>query len=347
MGASGGRPQQPAASPGWETLGLTPFDRAVYLAALRAPDAGAAGWAAELGTSAPRVRRTARRLLQQGLLRRAAQGPPGRLEPAHPREALRSLARRRREEADGYAAAAEELTGRLSAEYERGRVRRRPEGILEVIEGSESVTRRVEELVAGADRDLCGIDAPPYVGEPGPVSAAEAGALARGVRFRSLYATEVLEHPPRLAQITSMVGHGEEARILTEAPLKLLLIDGHAALLPLSAGEGVRDHRALVVRGSALVDALQALFEALWKQGAPVRGRGAFPDGDLLRDGRLGADEQELMELLGSGMTDEAIARKFGVSVRTVRRRVRVLQDRLGSTGRFQAGVRAAQRGWL
>lgn len=53
------------------------------------------------------------------------------------------------------------------------------------------------------------------------------------------------------------------------------------------------------------------------------------------------------MDLLGAGMTDEAIARKCGVSVRTLRRRVRVLQDRLGSTGRFQAGVRAAHRGWL
>lgn len=340
-----GRERDPAAARGRAVLGLEPFDHAVYLAAVRNPEAGAAGWAAALAAPAPRVRRAAQRLLRQGLLRRPA-GGPRRLEPVDPREALRSLVRRREEDTARFGAAARDLAEQLGAEYERSRVRR-PDSILEVIEGGASVTGRVGELVAAAERDLCGIEAPPYVGATEPMAEAEAEALARGVRFRSLYAAEVLDNPARLAHITAMVAGGEEARVLTEAPLKLLLIDGRAALLPLTLGESVHGHRALVVHGSALVGALQALFEALWKQGAPIRGRGRFPDRELLSDGGLGPDEQQLMDLLGAGMTDETIARQFGVSVRTLRRRVRVLQDRLGSTGRFQAGVRAAQRGWL
>lgn len=336
----------PSPAPDWDTLGIAPLTREVYLAALRDPDAGAAGWAAALGVSAARARSAAEQLLRQGLLRRGA-GRPGRLEPADPREALRSLVRHRQEGAALFAAAAEALGGLLGAEYERGRVHRTPQGILEVVEGGEAVTHRVKELIGTADRELCGIDAPPYVGEQAPMSAAEARALARGVRFRSLYAVEVLDDPARVAHLASMTAAGEEARVLSDAPLKLLLIDGRAALLPLTAGETAHGHRALVVRGSAMVDALQALFEALWKQGAPIRGRGRFPDPALLVDGGLAAEEQELVELLGAGMTDESIARHYGVSVRTLRRRVRVLQDRLGSTGRFQAGVRAAQRGWL
>ncbi|MCL2551816.1 MAG: helix-turn-helix transcriptional regulator [Actinomycetia bacterium] len=340
------RRQELSAAPGWDALGLTPFDRAVYLAVLRAPDAGTAGWATALSASPVRVRRAARRLLQQGLLRRPARGR-GTPEPVDPREALRSLARRRQEDTARFTAAAHDLGDQLGQEYEQGRVHRRPDGILEVIEGGASVTRRVAELVAGAERELCGIEAPPYVGAQEPMALAEAEALARGVRFRSLYAAAVLGNPARLAHITAMVAGGEEARVLAEAPLKLLLIDRRSALLPLTVDESIHGHRALVVHGSALVNALQALFEALWRQGAPVRSRGRFPDRELLRDGGLDAGEQELVELLGAGMTDESIARQFGVSVRTLRRRVRVLQDRLGSTGRFQAGVRAAQRGWL
>lgn len=346
MGAPGDGEQELSADIGWEALGLTPFERDVYRAALHAPEAGVAGWASEVDASADRVRRSAQRLLQRGLLRRTAHGP-GRLEPADPHDALRALVRRRQEDTARFAAAAGDLAERFGAEYARGRVRRGSPDILEVIEGGGPVTHRVEGLVAGAERDLCGIEAPPYVGEPGPMAEAEAEALARGVRFRSLYAAEVLDNPSRLAHITAMVARGEEARILADAPLKLLLIDGRAALLPLTVGESVRGHRAVVVHGSSLVNALQALFEALWKQGAPVRARGRFPDRELLRDGGLTADEQELVELLGAGMTDESIARQYGVSVRTLRRRVRILQDRLGSTGRFQAGVRAAQRGWL
>lgn len=45
----------------------------------------------------------------------------------------------------------------------------------------------------------------------------------------------------------------------------------------------------------------------------------------------------------GSG----SIARHFGVSARTVRRRIAALLDELDATGRFQAGVRAVKRGLL
>lgn len=72
-----------------------------------------------------------------------------------------------------------------------------------------------------------------------------------------------------------------------------------------------------------------------------------MPDQTLAQKEGLTAAEQYLVELLASGITDEAIARHLGVTARTLRRRIRDLHDRLGSSGRFQAGVRAAQRGWL
>ena len=51
--------------------------------------------------------------------------------------------------------------------------------------------------------------------------------------------------------------------------------------------------------------------------------------------------------LIGHG--DEAIARQLNVSVRTVRRHVTVIYERLDvrSRSRFAAGVAAAKAGWL
>jgi DNA-binding NarL/FixJ family response regulator len=54
-----------------------------------------------------------------------------------------------------------------------------------------------------------------------------------------------------------------------------------------------------------------------------------------------------LLEALGSGAQDEQIARRLGLSLRTVRRRVAELMEELGAQSRFQAGVEAARRGWL
>jgi len=48
-----------------------------------------------------------------------------------------------------------------------------------------------------------------------------------------------------------------------------------------------------------------------------------------------------------AGATDEVVAAQLGVAVRTVRRTVATLMNRLGARSRFQAGVKAAGRGWL
>lgn len=57
--------------------------------------------------------------------------------------------------------------------------------------------------------------------------------------------------------------------------------------------------------------------------------------------------EKALLGLLDTGLTDEAAARQLGVSVRTVRRQMAALMGKLGASSRFQAGHKAAERGWL
>ncbi|MFF1560700.1 response regulator transcription factor [Streptomyces sp. NPDC058279] len=61
----------------------------------------------------------------------------------------------------------------------------------------------------------------------------------------------------------------------------------------------------------------------------------------------ISAGERELLKLLASGLTDEVAGKRFGVSLRTVRRQMAALMERLHATSRFEAGLKAAQRGWL
>ncbi|MFI5761413.1 LuxR C-terminal-related transcriptional regulator [Streptomyces sp. NPDC051563] len=57
--------------------------------------------------------------------------------------------------------------------------------------------------------------------------------------------------------------------------------------------------------------------------------------------------ERELLRLLGTGLTDEAAGQRLGLTDRTIRRQVASIMERLGATSRFEAGTKAAQRGWL
>ena len=58
----------------------------------------------------------------------------------------------------------------------------------------------------------------------------------------------------------------------------------------------------------------------------------------------LSSDDVALLALLASGLPMEAVARRLGLSERTVRRRTRIICDRLGVTTTVEAVAWAARR---
>ena len=100
---------------------------------------------------------------------------------------------------------------------------------------------------------------------------------------------------------------------------------------------------AYVLHGRGLVAPVQALFDEVWGGGLPfVEGCGDGTEKPVSED-RM----REVVTLLARGLKDDAIARRLGVSVRTVRRLISATIDDLQADSRFQAGVVAVQRGWV
>jgi DNA-binding CsgD family transcriptional regulator len=185
------------------------------------------------------------------------------------------------------------------------------------------------------------LDRPPYRSTPERFAAQEslqARRMADGVAYRTLYHQAVYDDADLFASMTRMIETGEDARVLADLPVKLVIGDDHLALLvPEPARSGVEG--SLVVHASGLLNALSGLFETLWTLGVPVTA--AEPSV------RLSERDRTIITLMAAGLTDEAIARRLRLSRRTVVRRITALLDRLGATTRFQAGVQAANRGWL
>lgn len=313
-------------------MGVSALDELLYQAILNQPDAGAAGWALLTGASPSRVREACNRLLTLGLLQ-----PPdsmGGLRAVDPRVAIRALIRRRETESELLAATAEEM----ATAYEAGLLREEPSRLVEVASGEGAIAARLEEMYARAEHEVCLFDTPPYLAPPAPQVDLQADLLSRGIVSRGIYAATGLEDPKVLSRALSMVELGEQARVLPTVPLKLLVVDGCRALLPLTAS-AAGGYCAVVVWHSAVTEALQKLFELAWQQATPL--------GQPVSDGGLTEDERTLTRLLAAGMKDEAVARHLEVSLRTLRRRVSDLQERLGAASRFQLGMRAAQRGWV
>ena len=135
---------------------------------------------------------------------------------------------------------------------------------------------------------------------------------------------------------TFIIPNGEDVRLLPDLPLKLIIADRRAALVPLDeTGLG----GALLVRSPVLIGAFVCLFELLWERATPYR--------STTDTGPLTPQEQRIVQLLAAGLTDEAIARQTNAAIRTVRRHITSIVDKLQVETRFAAGVQAAQRGWL
>jgi DNA-binding CsgD family transcriptional regulator len=168
-------------------------------------------------------------------------------------------------------------------------------------------------LCAGADRssgELVGTSS--ATGHTAPTELS--GSAAAEVRF-----TRVLL-PPMMIYGTDSVG-----------------------LLQPEEAHGTEPPGSAWLREPAVATLLAAIFDSIWVTAMPAATR----DRSSAADASPTAAEAALLRLLAADLTYPAIARRLGVSSRTVERRVALLTARLEARGRFQALHEAARRGWL
>ena len=223
------------------------------------------------------------------------------------------------------------------------------------VHGRLRVARLARELLCGARESVSRVGGLPVM-PAAEFDPAQRELLRLGVRLRTLHERASLATRDQLERAKATIALGEQARIAAGEPLRMLLVDGEAAMLPLATGDdAVRI--AMVARGGPLLVALEDIFEELWRTGAVVDTLvdHALVDHTLVDDalvddalaGRPTAEDCSILSLLAAGATDDGIGRRLGVSARTAHRRVRELMARLGVQTRFQAGAQAVRSGWL
>jgi DNA-binding CsgD family transcriptional regulator len=168
-------------------------------------------------------------------------------------------------------------------------------------------------------------------------------ALERGVKYDVIYGAHVLQDANALHMVQACIDAGETARVFPHVPLNITIVDDRWALVGARSDVPGPAFAAVVVHDSPLLAGMARIFEALWRMAVPITG------GTELNDVTAGPslEEKRLLTYLSAGLTDESIAREFGVSERTIARRIGRLQEALGAQTRFQLGVQASRQGWL
>lgn len=152
-------------------------------------------------------------------------------------------------------------------------------------------------------------------------------------------------HDGVLGRLESLANSGQRIVVADGLPFSGLVVDDSAALVDLSRHDAGADG-SFVVRRRAPTMAVAALFETAFELATPLGPTVARAAGET-EGPPLEPRDRRILNLLGTGATDQQIARQIGVSTRTVERRVAALMRTLAAATRFQAGVQAARRGWI
>ncbi|MGW9245591.1 helix-turn-helix domain-containing protein [Streptomyces sp. EN23] len=320
---------------------LTEVDRCLYECVLESGHAEASELATRLGISRKEAESSVRRLLALRLLN-AKPGSKNRVSAVSPSSAVALVAtpienglRRRMEEVERFR---HELLGLLplfehcqtggaqplQALPELGDVLATIEQLAaecqeEVLTAQPGGRRNVEELTEAIERDE--------------------GMLRRGIRMRTLYQHPARYHQATVAYTERLTGLGGEVRTTSANLMRVIIFDRKAALVSLAG----HDQGAMVIRDRSVVDFAVQAFEHIWLKSD------LFPVGHDSGQIRTVSEDMDhaLVRLLVSGESDHAVARRLGISIRTLQRRLVRISKELGANSRLQAGYLIHRSGLL
>jgi DNA-binding CsgD family transcriptional regulator/sugar-specific transcriptional regulator TrmB len=322
-----------------ETLGLTAAACAVYQAMLDHPADGVDRIADHARLPSAQVHDCLDELAQFMLVR-ASSDRPGQMRAVAPEIGLADMLTR--QEADlasrqAHLAASRAAVTRLVAE----RAETHPTHGERLL-GMDAIQARLEQMAHAATTEVLGVH-PGATQRPQDLAAgrtANAQTIARGVTTKSLYQDSTRNDPHTTAYAHWLLSVGSEVRTAPVLPQRLVIIDRTQALVPIDPSDTRKG--ALHLTEPGILAALTELFEQTWNTAIPL---GATTPQDSATG--LTDTERELLHLLGSGRTDEAAGQRLGISTRTVSRHMASIMERLNATSRFEAGIKAAQKGWL
>jgi len=213
--------------------------------------------------------------------------------------------------------------------------------LVQVLSGRAEIEALLADLGARTRSTLTSLHAgaPPSADRLTASVPADRALVDRGVVLRLVYPRSFLADPAFAGYAADMATLGARVRFTDGVPHRLIVSDGRVAVVPV-------DNRDLEVGACAttsaqLVGGLAVLADTLYRRGRTL-------------EEVAGADdtaptplELRLLAMLSSGVPDTVAARRLAVSERTLRRHLTQLLAKLGAESRFQAGVRAVERGWL
>ncbi|MEU3224481.1 LuxR C-terminal-related transcriptional regulator [Streptomyces sp. NPDC006976] len=214
-----------------------------------------------------------------------------------------------------------------------------PNLAITVLEGIPLIDTAIENALDSTRTEVLTLQ-PGGTGHAERLSKALGRALTmaeKGVALRHIYQHPARYSPAIKAYLSEVPPGHIQVRTIEQTVERLIVFDRTVAFIPASAARDV----ALEIRHPALVRYLIQVYEVLWAQAKPL----TAPLQAAPAHTSVTAAQLSVARLLAEGNTDQIVARKLGISVRTCRAHIAKLMRTLGATSRTHLGALLVQTG--
>lgn len=320
----------------FKILGISEAEERIYRWLLAHEHATAPEAAQALDGTPNKTRRLLDMIESKGLATHSPEHPR-RYFPVSPDVVLEGFALHHQEKLNR----AREDIRALQEETATSRRKSQPERAVELITNRNAASQAFEYMQRSAQHEVVALMRSPVLisqldRKPADDAASQREAQTRGVRYRGVVDREYLDLPGAVRFLRDDMEAGQDMRVISKLPFKMIAADHRLAFIPLNLHKAVSP--VLLVRSSSLLDALYALFEALWKQAAPL----SIAKTEELQSGKprqqWPEDAENLLWLLATGLNDKRICDEMGLSRTTLHRRITTMSKSLEARTRFQLG---------
>lgn len=206
----------------------------------------------------------------------------------------------------------------------------------------ETVNRRLQDVIGDARREiLCAQPGGPRKREILEVAVTrDSQALDRGVELRTIYRDTVRDHAltAEYARTMSTRAPGRPARYATLVGdfERMVIVDRETAFVSDHIVEGSAPHSAWLVTDPAVVAVLAGVFDTNWRRAQPwtgelrSRARAGVDTVTSVNGVRTDRRQRGILRYLSGGESQEATARRMGVSKRKLQEEIAVLKTLWG-----------------
>lgn len=240
-------------------MGLSSNEAKVYLALLKKKISNVSEIVTISGVPQKMIYYVLQKLMQKGLCS-LIPGKVKRYKPTDPNTGIGNFI----DQAQEQITRSQEMLSGLAKQYETGKNDKGKTEYLEIIQNKTQIADKMMALEKMAEEEVLSFNKPPYAMTKRNVE--EIKGIKRGVKYKSIYQAVNLREVIGRTVVEMYMKAGEEVRITTELPMKMMVFDHRIALFTLEDRIiQENDFSTVVIQNSNLVKILTESFYNYWQ----------------------------------------------------------------------------------